>query len=191
MYNSLKIFFQVILVLFFAHTSARCQEYSTFGDCKQDFLHVQNTTDPVKLFALPVSYSEASLRADSTAQLQIRNTLALYPFAIDGKNFAALHRVFTYDVIANYSAPLNVITGLSNLQSVLNASLFYVTTQHSFTTQAIDVLGEGCEAKSVTYFTATHFGQRDYYGQVSASGNNIHCMIIMWRIFCYASGVNH
>lgn len=136
------------------------------GDCISDPLHLPNPTVLTELSSLPASYAAASLPQDPTVQLQIHNTLALYPLSIDSKNYTALSRVFTCDVVANYSAPLNVVTGLSHLQAVLSESLFYVSTQHSFATQVIDVFDGGREAKSLTYFTATHFGQGDFYGQV-------------------------
>lgn len=88
----------------------------------------------------------------------VRNTLAIYPFAIDGKNFDALSKVFTTDAVANYSAPLNVLTPLSTIQSVLETSLACVTTQHLLGTQWIDILSP-ITAKSVTYFRAAHFGK--------------------------------
>ena len=43
-------------------------------------------------------------------------------------------------------------------------SLAPVTTQHGFTTQKIDVRGD--TANSTTYYTASHFGRGEYYGQV-------------------------
>lgn len=95
----------------------------------------------------------------------IRNTLAIYPFAIDGKNFDALSKVFSADAIANYSAPLNVLTPLSSIQSVLEQSLACVTTQHLFGTQWIDVLSPTA-AQSITYFRAAHFGKENTEGQV-------------------------
>ena len=95
----------------------------------------------------------------------IRNTLAIYPFAIDGKNFDALSKVFTTDAVANYSAPLNVLTPLSSIQSVLESSLECVTTQHLYGTQWIDVVSP-LAARSVTYFRAAHFGKGQSEGQV-------------------------
>ena len=191
MYNCLTLFYQLFLVLFLMYIRATCQEHPADGGCKHDSLPPSNATVLVELFSLPVSYSAASLPADPTVQLQIRNTLALYPLAIDGKNFDALNRIFTSDVVANYSAPLNVITGLLNLQAVLNASLFFVTTQHSFATQIIDVLEGNCKAKSITYFTATHFGQGDYYGQVSGFESKSYHAATMQRTYCYAFQVSH
>ncbi|KAJ5690160.1 hypothetical protein N7462_004552 [Penicillium macrosclerotiorum] len=95
----------------------------------------------------------------------IRNTLAIYPFAIDGKNFDALNKVFTTDATANYSAPLNILSPLSSIQSVLESSLACVTTQHLYGTQWIDVLSP-ITARSVTYFRAAHFGKGETEGQV-------------------------
>ncbi len=168
MYPSMKNLAKFFLLTYCILVSVLCEEHSHNPDCISDPLHLPSTTVPLDLFSLPASYAAAaaSLPADLTVQLQIRNTLALYPLAIDGKNFAALNRVFTCDVVANYSAPLNVIADLYSLQAVLKESLSYVITQHSFATQVIDVLEGGCEAKSLTYFTAAHFGQGDYIGQV-------------------------
>ncbi len=157
------------MLYFFTHLGVAIQEHLQHSDCVSDPLHMPNTTAPIEPLSLTASYAEASLPQDPTIQFQIYNTLALYPLSIDSKNFAAIDRVFTCEVVANYSAPLNVINGLSNLQAVLKESLLYVTTQHSFSTQVIDVADGGRKAKSLTYFTATHFGQGDFAGQVHAT----------------------
>ncbi|KAJ5601186.1 hypothetical protein N7510_010720 [Penicillium lagena] len=102
---------------------------------------------------------------DATVVEAIRNTLALYPFAIDGKNFDALGKVFAQNAVANYSAPLNVLTPLSNIESALAASLECVTTQHLFGTQLIDLVSPTV-AESVTYYRAAHFGTGQATGQV-------------------------
>ncbi|KAG0652999.1 hypothetical protein D0Z07_0532 [Hyphodiscus hymeniophilus] len=73
----------------------------------------------------------------------IRNTLAHYPLAIDEKRFSALSLVFTPDAVANYSAPLNVLTGLPMIEDVLEADLRVVSTQHSYGTQLIEVYRDG------------------------------------------------
>ena len=39
-------------------------------------------------------------------------------------------------------------------------------TQHSYGTQVIEIESGGCDAKAVTYFTATHFGRGVYLGEV-------------------------
>ncbi|KAL3475583.1 hypothetical protein BJX99DRAFT_259358 [Aspergillus californicus] len=113
---------------------------------------------PVPFYTLPTLFTPP-LHPDTTATEAIRQTLALYPLAIDGKNFAALSAVFTEDAIANYSAPLNVLAPLSGIQETLRESLKCVTTQHLYGTQVIDVLSPGT-ARSVTYFQASHFGTK-------------------------------
>lgn len=118
------------------------------------------STDPTPLRLLPTLLaSSPSIRSiDTTPTESIRTTLALYPLAIDGKDFASLSSIFAPDAIANYSAPLNVLTPLQSIQDTLSASLACVSTQHSLGTQVIDVLSP-LEARSVTYFTASHFGR--------------------------------
>ena len=125
-----------------------------------------NITAAIPLYSLPTSYPASLIAQNPIFENQIRDTLAHYPLAIDGKNFAALDLVFTQDVVANYSAPLNVLTGLATVISTLKASLAPVTTQHALSTQLIEILAGGSGARSVTYFTASHFGQGDYLGQV-------------------------
>lgn len=92
--------------------------------------------DICALFLLIVHVSFAVAQDDYNA---IRNTLAHYPLAIDGKQFSDLSLVFTPDAVANYSAPLNVLTGLPMIESVLEADLRPVSTHHSYGTQLIEV----------------------------------------------------
>lgn len=120
-------------------------------------------TAVIPFFSLPTLVANAPRTANPAAVEAIRNTLAFYPLAIDGKNFDALSQIFTTDAVANYSAPLNVLKTLSTIQSVLQSSLAAVTTQHAFATQLIDLLSPN-SAFSVTYFTATHFGQGPFLG---------------------------
>ncbi|OQO07554.1 hypothetical protein B0A48_07251 [Cryoendolithus antarcticus] len=94
----------------------------------------------------------------------IRNTISTYSLAIDSKVFGRLSQVFTTDVVANYSEPLNVLRGLTQVQAVLQQSLAPVTTQHALSTQVIDINGDS--ANSTTYLTASHFGSGLYEGQV-------------------------
>ncbi|KAJ7059618.1 hypothetical protein C8F01DRAFT_1145116 [Mycena amicta] len=122
------------------------------------------STTPISAFDLPVLLPVPS-HANPGASELIRSTLGHYPLSIDGKNFDALALVFADDAVANYSAPLNVLTPLTTIQAVLAASLESVTTQHSFGTQVIEILNER-EAFSVTYYTATHFGMGAFEGEV-------------------------
>lgn len=123
-----------------------------------------NNVAPIELSAL-ANGCTPEIYTDAGSIEAIRNTLAIYPFAIDGKNFDALSKVFSADVVANYSAPLNVLTPLSSIQSVLKESLACVTTQHLYGTQWIDILSP-TTARSVTYFRAAHFGKGETADQV-------------------------
>jgi hypothetical protein len=132
-----------------------------------------SNTSAVGNAELPVVYSKVGYPQDPTIIEKIRNTLALYPLAVDGKDFGALDLVFTQDVVANYSAPLNELSPLSTLKSEVQENLAYVTTQHKLSTQVIEVMPSGYEAKSLTYIEATLFGQGHYEGQV--------CMLVSGR----------
>jgi ketosteroid isomerase-like protein len=125
-------------------------------------------TAVIPFFDLPTLVANAPCAAQPDIVEAIRTTLALYPLSIDGKNFNALSEVFTSNAVANYSAPLNVLTPLSTIQSVLQASLAAVNTQHAFATQLIDVLSP-TSAFSVTYYTATHFGRGPFLGATATA----------------------
>lgn len=127
-----------------------------------------SSTQPVPLFDLPNAFPGSDHVADPFDVEAIRNVLAHYPLAIDGKNFDALKLVFAPNAVANYSAPLGVLTPLSTIESVLKTSLTPVTTQHSYGTQVIDILSP-VSAVSVTYYTATHFGMGKYAGQIATA----------------------
>ena len=84
----------------------------------------------------------ATTSHDTSPFSAISNTLSRYALAIDLKNFNQLSEVFTQDVVANYSAPLGVLRGLSAVQVTLEASLAPVTSQHSLTTQTLELQGD-------------------------------------------------
>ncbi|KAK6430281.1 hypothetical protein LTR95_013567 [Oleoguttula sp. CCFEE 5521] len=113
------------------------------------------------LSSLVLVSSASSIAEDYNA---IQNTISTYSLALDSKDFGRLAQVFTPDVVANYSEPLNVLTGLAQVQQVLQKSLAPVTTQHALSTQVIDIHGDA--ADSTTYITTSHFGNGLYEGQV-------------------------
>jgi ketosteroid isomerase-like protein len=125
-------------------------------------------TVPIPLYDLPTLVPGSSFQADPYDVEAIRNTMSHYPLAIDGKNFAALSLVFAPDAVANYTAPLGVLTPLSTIEAALGASLAPVTTQHFLGTQVIDILSP-TTAFSLTYFIATHFGVGIYYGETATA----------------------
>ncbi|MCJ1250482.1 hypothetical protein MMC30_007710 [Trapelia coarctata] len=128
---------------------------------------------PIPLSALPTLLPAPSPHNDLQT---IRNTLALYPFSIDGKNFAALDRVFTPDIVADYSAPLGILTPLTTVMEVLQRNLQPVRSQHVLGTTWVQLVEgdsgteKGCkgptQAISVTYYSASHFGTGVYEGEV-------------------------
>ena len=121
---------------------------------------------PIPFSSTPAVYNTATRPQSANTIAQILNTLSFYPLAIDGKAFSALSLVFTDKIVANYSAPIGVVSGLSNISAVIESSLAPVDTQHSYGTQVVQVLGDE-RARSLSYFTASHFGREKYYGEVS------------------------
>lgn len=135
----------------------------------QAFLAIASFPSPIPFPSLPSLFApDADLSPpDLIAESQIRNTLATYTFSIDSKNFTALSSVFHPDAVANYSEPINVISGLPEITATLEASLArFAGTQHSYGTQAIRVDEAGTCARAVTYYTAAHFGKGEAEGQV-------------------------
>jgi len=116
--------------------------------------------------SLSTLFSSSRQDAWAVDVLAIRNTLALYPLSIDSKNFSMLSAVFAPNVVADYSAPIGVLNGLSAVQTTLEEELKPVMTQHSYGTQYIDKLASGWEARAVTYYTASQFGMGSKKGQV-------------------------
>ena len=114
-------------------------------------------TDPIALFNLPTSFP-ISVIQDASSIEAIRNTLALYAFAIDGQNFAALGESLATNIVANYGPPLGVLTPLSTIATTLSAALQCVTTQHHLGTQLIQIRSL-TSAFSITYYRALHFGK--------------------------------
>ena len=118
------------------------------------------------------AYASAAYPQPATDIAQIVNTLALYPLAIDGRNFSALSLVFTEDVIADYPiAGLGILTPLTMLEQSIVAASVNFNSQHAYGTQIVEITGEG-QAKSLTYVTATLFGKEKYYGEVC----HCHCI---------------
>lgn len=115
--------------------------------------------------ALPTSFAAVTGAQDPVAVLQIHQTLNLYPFLIDGKQYDHLDLVFHENVWANYSG-VGVLHPLSVLEVGLRNSLAPVTTQHALTSQLLHIHEGGTIARSATYYTATHFGTGDFYNQV-------------------------
>jgi hypothetical protein len=66
--------------------------------------------------------------------------------------------------VANYSAPLDILTPLATIAATLEASLAHVATQHALSTQIIEITS-ATTADTTTYYTASHFGIGTYEGE--------------------------
>lgn len=101
----------------------------------------------------------------------IRRTLSLYPFAVDGRNFAAFDHIFSTDVRANYSEPINELLGLEQVKTAVAAGLDnFASTHHSYGTQYIAACGK-TSAISVTYYTASHYFKPSQPAEVQNSSD--------------------
>ena len=125
-----------------------------------------NGTMPIAQSSLPTSYPLSLKPQDAVIESQIRNTLAHYPLALDGKNFAALDLVFTPDAVANYSTGIGVLRGLEQIKIALEQALVPVVSQHLYGTQVIEIEKGGRTARALTYLTASQFGQGTHLGKV-------------------------
>ena len=150
-----------------AFATASSSGYQASGQRNGDSNSLPFGKAPIPLDKIPTKLSLPKV-VDSISTETVRNTLALYPFAIDGKAFDALDKVFAEDAEANYSAPLNTLAGLTAIKSVLSASLMNVSTQHSFGTQFIYTLSAD-SAFSITYYQASHFGHGNLSDQVATA----------------------
>lgn len=116
----------------------------------------QISPGPVSEYQI-ASLFPAPVLTDATSIEAIRQVIALYAFAIDGRNWGALSKVFTENARANYSDPIGVVVGLQNIINALEPGLLnFASTQHFMGTQYIDICSL-TTAVSVTYFQASHF----------------------------------
>lgn len=112
---------------------------------------------PISSYELASSLRPTSNIADLLAIQSIRDTLALYPLALDGRNYDILDKVFVHDVQATYMEPLGTFSNVQDLKSGLAKVLSgLASTQHNYGTQLINVLSP-TTAVSVTYIHASHF----------------------------------
>lgn len=111
---------------------------------------------PVSFSYLAGQFTPQAL-PDPIATESIRQTLALYALAIDGRNYEVLRKVFSTNARANYSDPIGVLNGVQAIIDNLAPGLStFVSTQHHLGTQLIHICSL-TSAVSVTYFQATHY----------------------------------
>lgn len=88
----------------------------------------------------------------------VHNSAALYPLYVDGKDFESLDRIFMLDVVVNMSTVHPIVRGLPLLKETLRGAFDGLRTQHDLGNQNIKIFNHGCQALTVTYFTATISG---------------------------------
>ncbi|KAK0911543.1 hypothetical protein LTR91_003587 [Friedmanniomyces endolithicus] len=100
----------------------------------------------------------------------IQNIIALYCLALDTKDFARLHHVFTPDVETIYPFGRKR-QGVQSVADAIQKRLAPVSSQHALTTQHILLSPDGQSATATTYFTGIHFGKGKWEGkEVTAWG---------------------
>ncbi|KAH6659166.1 hypothetical protein BKA67DRAFT_529341 [Truncatella angustata] len=131
-------------------TEARATEQSSSSGCPNI------SPGPATTFQL-ASLLPLSPLTDPISTEAIRNTLAIYVFAIDGRNWDAMARVFAPNARANYSAPLGVSNGVANITASISSGInTFAGTQHRYGSQYINICSLS-SAISVTYFEASHY----------------------------------
>lgn len=130
----------------------------------------QFSPNPVPISQLP-SYFPHRKGTNVAALLDIediRETISLYAYIIDGRTYDSLSEIFTPDVVANYSAPLGVLNGVEAIKTTLSAALAqFAGTQHLLGSQNIRLCDKN-RAVSATYFKAAHYMQQN--ATVGATG---------------------
>ena len=116
---------------------------------------------PVPLSQLPAYFPRQ--KTTNVAQLldieDIRQTLTLYAYVVDGRDFNSLSEVFASYAIANYSAPLGILNGSQAIVSTLTTALAqFAGTQHLLGSQSIRLCDKD-KAISTTYQRSAHFLQ--------------------------------
>ncbi|KAL9618225.1 MAG: hypothetical protein Q9160_007059 [Pyrenula sp. 1 TL-2023] len=101
-------------------------------------------------FCITICFASSVLRvslatnaSSPSAYFAISNTLSVYCYLLDSKNFTGLSAVFTPDVVANFPEPLGVMSGVNALAMGLNQSLFGVESQHLLGSINIEVNESG------------------------------------------------
>jgi hypothetical protein len=103
------------------------------------------------------SFHSATAFDKTSADIQIKNTLAKYPLSVDSKNYTIIPEIFTEDAFLGSPPPTGNFIGIPTIIKFLTTALENTVTQHSYGTQFIDVSSEK-EANAITYLTATFVG---------------------------------
>lgn len=95
--------------------------------------------------------------------IEIQQTLARFPIAVDEKNYTMLSEVFTVEGVFEADLPTGPLQGLVTIEDWLLDALNNTLSQHSFGTQYIDI-HDAHSADVMTYFIATSVGVGDKAG---------------------------
>lgn len=122
---------------------------------------------------------QSSLNPQVAAIVSIQQTLALFPIAVDTKNYDLFSSVFTPNVSANFSMPGSQnIHGIPMLTASLSKGLAGLVSQHSLSTLSVN-FSSPTVATSVQYLVGTFFGQGNLTGQVSSNyGNYVDTLLL-------------
>lgn len=118
----------------------------------------------LRLISLLLLITQSSaLSIHESDYIEIQQTLAKFPIAVDNKNYTMLSEVFTPDGIFEADLPTGPLQGLATIENWLLGALNNTLSQHSFGTQYIDIL-DPHSANAITYFIATFVGVGDKAG---------------------------
>ena len=93
----------------------------------------------------------------TTADIQIKNTLAKWSLSVDSKNYAILTELFTPDAILASPPPTGNFYGLPAIIGFLEPALEDTLSQHSYGTQYTDVVNSH-SAIAITYLISIFVG---------------------------------
>ncbi|KAL4758761.1 nuclear transport factor 2 family protein [Aspergillus foveolatus] len=93
----------------------------------------------------------------------IRNTLAIYPFAVDSKDWSAVQSVFTEDARIHFTflGTAGEMRGPIALLAFIQRAAHNTHSQHAITTQRIEVTGSD-SAEATTYMAVTHVADANH-----------------------------
>ena len=105
------------------------------------------------------SYTQVSNPSD---ELDIRNKLSLYAFAVDNKDFSNFDQLFTKDVSVDYVG--QTYTDLAAFTTFLDTSVAGKVTQHAISSTVVDTSSGATTPNSTSYVVATFLGQGNQTG---------------------------
>ncbi|KAL5320137.1 hypothetical protein ACEPPN_010938 [Leptodophora sp. 'Broadleaf-Isolate-01'] len=123
---------------------------SIFQNLTSQKLLAVHPSPSAKLFKISNYVSDVDL---------IRNTTARYAFIVDAQTWDDLHSVFTPDADIHFTwlGDHGKVTGVENIGKLIGASAANTVSQHSLSTQSIEVTGADT-AVAKTYVTVLHEG---------------------------------